>query len=142
MPAPKWNPIIVEEDVGVMEVHETPEGRRLMSGLNIAARAEDVEQVRQGYRCLNCWEPLDSAWPRACPLCSYPINTKQAEDFARVYKGYDPTVNGQIDWQREQDKLEERAERRRFAARARESGIVLGGKSVGEAIKRMKGGGT
>lgn len=140
MPKPKWNPIIVEEDVGVMEVHETPEGRRLMSGLNIAARSEDVEQVRQGYRCLHCWEPLEHAWPRACPLCRYPINEKQAEDFARVYKGYDPTVNGQIDWQREQDRLEERAERRRFAARARESGIVLGGRSVGEAIKRMKGG--
>jgi len=140
VPAPKWYPIVVEEDAGVMEVHETPEGRRLMSGLNIAARAEDVEQVRQGYRCLNCWEPLEHAWPRACPLCTYPISEKQADDFARVYKGYDPTVNGQIDWQREQDKLEERAERRRFAARARESGIVLGGKSVGEAIKRMKGG--
>jgi len=73
MPRPKWNRIVVEEDAGVMEVHETPEGKRLMAGLNIAAQSEDVEQVRQGYRCLNCWEPLESAWPRACPLCSCPV---------------------------------------------------------------------
>jgi hypothetical protein len=122
-----------------MEVHETPEGKRLMAGLNIAACTEDVEQVRQGYRCLNCWEPLDEAWPRACFLCSYPIGKKQAEDFARVYKGYDPTLRTGADLDAAADRMEERAERRRFAARARESGIVLGGKSVGEAIKRMKG---
>lgn len=141
MPAPKWNPIIVQEDVGVMEVHETPEGMRLMAGLNIAATVEDVEQVRQGHRCINCWEPLEHAWPRACPLCSFPINKEQAATFERVYKGYDPTLRTGADLEAEADRLAERAERRAFAQRARESGIVLAGKSVGEAIKRMKGGG-
>lgn len=140
MPRPKWNRIVVEEDAGVMEVHETPEGKRLMSGLNIAASAEDVEQVRQGYRCLNCWEPLEHAWPRGCPLCGYAISKQQLEDFARVYKGYDPTVNGQINWQAEEDRLAERAERRAWARRAKESRIVLGSRSIGESIKRMKGG--
>jgi hypothetical protein len=130
---------VVEEDHGVMEVHETPEGKRLLPGLNIAASTEDVEQVRQGYRCINCWEPLENAWPKGCPLCGFPIADKQSETFARVYKGYDATVNGQIDWDREAERLEARAERRAWAKRARESGIVLGGRRVGEAIKRMKG---
>lgn len=122
-----------------MEVHETPEGRRLMSGLNIAATSEDVEQVRQGYRCLNCWEPLEEGWPRACPLCTYPIGKQQAQDFARVYKGYDPTLRTGADLDAAADRMADRAERRSFAKRARESGIVLGGRNVGEAIRRMKG---
>lgn len=123
-----------------MEVHETAEGKRLMAGLNIAASTQDVEQVRQGHRCINCWEPLEHAWPRACPLCSFPINKEQADTFARVYKGYDPSLRTGADLDAAADRMAERAERRTFAARARESGIVLGGRNVGEAIKRMKGG--
>lgn len=140
MPRPAWNRIVVEEDQGVMEVHETPEGKRLMPGLNIAACVEDVEQVREGYRCINCWEPLEEAWPRGCPLCHFPISKEQSATFARVYKGYDPTLRTGADLEAVADRMEERAERRAFARRAKESGISLAGKSVGEAIKRMKGG--
>lgn len=134
--APRWNRIVVQEDPGVTEAY--PDGR-MMPGLNIAAQDEDVEQVRQGYRCIRCWEPLDNAWPKQCPLCGFPIAEHQAEHFAKVYKGHDPHSRTGADWDTLADQLEERKARRAFAKRARESGIVLAGKNVGDAIKRMKG---
>lgn len=132
--APKWRRIVVEEDPGVIEVYEG----RMLQGLNIAACNEDVEEVRQGYRCINCWEPLDEGWPAACPLCSFPISTHQAETFARVYKGFDPTLRTGADWERKADELEERQERRAFEQRAAKSGISLGlkGISIPKALKK------
>lgn len=134
---PRWNPIVVQEDAGVTLVFD---GGRMMPGLNIAAQDEDVDQVRLGYRCINCWEPLEEAFPKNCFLCGFPIREHQPEHFARAYKGYDPTIRTGADLERVADEMAERAERRAWAKRARESGIVLGGKSVGAAIKRMKGG--
>lgn len=145
-----WNKIVVEEDHGVTEVYE---GNRMMPGLNVAMCNDDVEATRLGIKCINCQENLDragaegptgivcsgSAWPKQCFLCGYPVATHQAEHFARVYKGYDPTLRTGADWEAEADRLEDRAERRAFAKRAKESGISLGSKSIGEAIKRMKG---
>jgi hypothetical protein len=135
--APKWNPIVVEEDHGVTEVYEDG---RLMPGLNVAMVDEDVERMRQGYKCIRCWEPFESAWPRYCNVCGFPVGKHQAEHFARAYKGYDPTIRTGADLEAVADAMEERQERRAFARRAKESGISLAGKSVGEAIKRMKGG--
>ena len=135
--APKWNRILVEEDHGVTEVYENG---RMMPGLNIAACDEDVDQVRLGYRCIRCWEPLEEAFPKNCPLCNFPMKSHQAEHFARVYKGHDPTLRTGADWEAEADRLDERRERRAFAQRAKESGISLASASVGAALKRMRGG--
>lgn len=144
-----WNRILVEEDHGVVEVHE---GGRMMPGLNVAMCDDDVEAIRQGIKCINCYENLDregaqgpcgvcsgSAWPKMCFLCGYPVATHQAEQFARVYAGYDPSLRTGADWEREADLLEEARERRAFAKRANESGISLASASIGAALKRMKG---
>lgn len=125
---PKWNRIVVEEDHGVLVINDTSAGKRLLPGLNIAACDEDVQQVRQGYRCINCWEPLEEGWPAVCPLCRYPIRAQQAEQFARVYKGYDPRLRTGADVDRIADEMEERAEMRAFARRNRIS--VPFGKSL------------
>lgn len=132
---PRWNRIAVEEDHGVTELHANG---RLMPGLNIAACDEDVEQVRTGYRCIQCWEPLEAAWPKECFLCGFPIATHQAEQFARVYKGYDPTARTGADWEAEADRIEEQQERRAFEKRAAKSGISLGlkGVSIPKALQR------
>lgn len=144
-----WNRIVVEEDYGVTEVHEDG---RLMHGLNIAMCDDDVEAIRLGIKCINCQENLDregaegpcgvcpgTAWPKQCFLCGYPVATHQAEQFARVYAGYDRTLRTGADWEAEADRLMERQERRAFARRAKESGISLASASVGAALKRMKG---
>lgn len=133
---PKWNRIVVEEDAGVVESYADG---RLMPGLNIAACDEDVDQVRTGYRCIRCWEPLDHAWPKNCPLCGFPIESHQAEHFERAYRGYDPTARTGADWESEADRIAERAERRRTMDRAKESGIWLGSKRVGDALNRITG---
>lgn len=133
---PKWNRIVVQEDVGVLEIMETPAGKRLMPGLNVAACDEDVEQVRTGYRCIHCWEPLETAWPKVCPLCKYPIRSHQSEQFAQVYKGHDPTARTGADWDLLADQLEERQERRAFLRRAKESGISLASRKLGDALRR------
>jgi hypothetical protein len=151
--AREWKRILVEEDVGVMEVHSTPQGNRLMAGLNIAMCDEDVDATRRGLKCINCQENLDregaegpygvcsgTAWPKSCFLCGYPVGDRQAEQFARVYKGYDPTARTGADLEAAADRMADRAERRAFARRAKESGISLASRSVGEALKRMKGG--
>lgn len=122
-----WNKIVVEEDIGVIEVYENG---RMMHGLNFAMCDEDVEAMRQGYKCINCLENLDSAWPKACPVCSYPIAERQAEHFAKVYKGFEPGLRTGSDWEAEADRLEERTERRAFEERASKSGIALGGRGV------------
>jgi hypothetical protein len=133
---PTWNRIVVQEDVGVIESYANG---RLMPGLNIAACDEDVEQVRTGYRCIRCWEPLSFGWPVQCPLCGFPIAAHQAEKFAQVYKGHDPTIRTSAEWDREADMLEDRQERRRFADRAKESGIYLGSRRMGAALARVAG---
>lgn len=134
---PTWNRIVVQEDVGVVESYADG---RMMPGLNVAMCDEDVDRTRLGFKCIRCFEPFETAWPKTCGVCGYPVATHQAEQFARVYEGYDPNLRTGIDWDAEADRLEDRAERRRFAARAKESGISLAGRSVGEAIRRMKGG--
>lgn len=123
-----------------------------MPGLNVAMCVEDVEAMRLGFKCINCLENLDrdgaegpcgkctgTAFPERCFLCGFEVGKYQAEHFARAYAGYDPTLRNSADWEAEADRLADRQERRRFAARAKESGISLASKSVGEALKRMKG---
>ena len=137
-----WQRIVVEEDHGVTEVHEDG---RLMHGLNVAMCAEDVEATRLHAKCINCFENFHSDTPGGidpvtCFVCGYPVRSHQSEQFARVYAGYDATLRTGADWNAVADRLEERQERRAFARRAKESGISLAGKSIGDALKRMKGG--
>lgn len=129
--AVKWNRILVEEDQGVTEVY--PDGR-MMHGLNVAMCDDDVERTRQGYKCIRCWEPFESAWPEACNVCGFPVAKHQAEHFARAYAGYDPTARTGADIERVADEMQDRAERRAFENRTGISVVV--GKSLKKALGR------
>lgn len=107
----------------------------MFQGLNVAMSDDDVEATRQGAKCINCFENFSSEtpggiWPDNCFVCGYPVKTHQAEQFARVYKGYDPTARTGADWEAEADRIEEQQERRAFEKRAAKSGISLGLKGV------------
>lgn len=117
----KWNRIIVDDDPDRAELLDG----RVTQGLRVGMCDEDVERLRQGYMCIQCFEPLDSAFPKACPLCTYPIAEQQAELFGAIYAGHIPGLRTGPDWEAEADRLEERKERRAFARRAKESGIVV-----------------
>jgi hypothetical protein len=147
--ARQWQRILVEEDHGVVELHQNG---RMMPGLNVAMSDDDVEATRLGFKCINCLENLDregaegpcgvcsgTAFPERCFLCGFEVGKHQAEQFARAYAGYDSTLRTSADWEAEADRLQDKADRRAFAARAKQSGISLAGRSVGEALKRMKG---
>lgn len=116
-----WNRILIEDDPDKAELLDG----RVTQGLRVAMCDEDVERLRQGYKCINCFEPLDTAFPKACPLCTYPMKEQQAELFGAIYAGYIPGLRTGPDWEAEADRLEERKERRAFAKRAKESGIVV-----------------
>lgn len=117
-----WSKIVVEEDPGVVELHSDG---RLMPGLNVAMCDADVEATRTGYKCINCWENLETAFPKLCPVCNFPCAERQSEQFARVYKGHDPSLRTEADWEKEADALQDRQERRAFEKRASESGITV-----------------
>ena len=114
--------MLVEDDIGILEQH--PDGR-VTQGVRVAMCDEDVEATRTGYKCVNCFENLDNAFPEQCPLCGFPMKERQAELFARIYKGHIPGLRTGPDWEAEADRLEDRAERRAFEQRASESNIVV-----------------
>lgn len=120
--AREWNRIVVEEDPSVVELHANG---RMMPGLNVAMCDADVEATRLGYKCISCFENFDNAFPKLCPVCNFPCASHQAEQFARVYKGHDPTLRTGADWEKEADRLQDRQERRAFEKRASESGITV-----------------
>lgn len=122
MPARQWQKIVVEDDQGIGDV--LPDGR-ILAGINVAMSDDDVEAIRQGYKCINCWENFEAAFPEECFVCGFPCKTRQSERFAHDYAGWDPDLRTGPNWDRLADDLEERAERRRFAKKASESGIVV-----------------
>lgn len=133
--AREWRKIVIEEDPGVIEVFSNG---RMMQGLNVGMCDEDVEAIRTGYKCITCWENLDEAFPKECPVCGFPCRDRQAEQFVRVYKGYEPGLRTGPDWEAAADRIEEQQERRAFQQRAAKSGISLGlkGISIPKALKR------
>jgi hypothetical protein len=118
----KWNRVVAENDPFVAQ--QQLDGT-LTQGVRLTLCDEDVDMMRHGYKCINCLENLETAFPEACPLCSYPMARLQAELFARVFAGHIPGARTGLDWEAEADRLEERKERRAFERRARESNIIV-----------------
>ena len=118
----KWNRIVAENDPFVAQ--QQYDGTLTM-GVRLTLCDEDVEMIRQGYKCIHCLENLDTAFPEACFLCGYPMKKLQAETFAKVFAGHVPGARTGADWEAEADRIEARAERRAFERRARESNIFV-----------------
>lgn len=91
--------------------------------VNWVLSPEEFEQVRQGYRCLQCMEPFRSAFPKECGLCGYQVASRQTIDLMREHQGehrYGPTPIEDI---RALDA--ERAERDKAGWSTTGSGIVV-----------------
>lgn len=93
-------------------------GGRTLGEFEITWPPEVVERFRAGYKCVNCMEPQEAAWPEHCSLCGYPMRSEQAAFFAREYGG-ERQINGK-DWEAEIGSLDER--RRKEEERARKDG--------------------
>ena len=86
-PAERWRrpviPVAVEHDSS----SATFDGNAYRAGYNATFDAETVERFRIGRACLKCWEPLEQAYPDACPLCGYAVKKNQGPDFEQEFEG-------------------------------------------------------
>ncbi len=118
----KWNRVLVDVDPGYLEVLGPG---RVVQGVKFALCDDDIEAIRQGYKCINCLENLESVFPKNCPVCEFPMKEEQTQRFGMIYRGHIPGARTGPDMDKIADQLEERAERRAFARKAKESGIVV-----------------
>lgn len=117
-----WNRIVVDDDPDHAEMLGDGSMRQ---GIAVGFCDEDVEAMRAGYKCVQCFENLDHAFPDVCPVCTFPMKEHQSEQFARIFKGHVPGMRTGIDIDAEIDRIAEQRERRAFHKRARESGISV-----------------
>lgn len=86
-PAERWRrpvrPVAVENDSSVA----THDGNTYRAGYQATFDAETIERFRLGRACLRCWEPLEEAFPKACPLCGYAVGENQGRDFEQEFEG-------------------------------------------------------
>jgi len=80
----------------------------------IALEEFDMGRLKAGYVCVNCLEDLDTAYPDACPVCRYPMATKQAERVAKEFVG-DVKIGPSTTLEDERLIMQEMRERRRVA---------------------------
>jgi hypothetical protein len=122
VPRAKWNEPLVEVDPNFVEM--TPDGPR--EGLRVAFCAEDIEMFRQGYKCIECWEPLESAFPETCPMewCGFPIRAEQSATFAERFSG-SRAVESQINADEELERLARQKDERDRREGLKAKGIVI-----------------
>lgn len=77
---------------------------RVFSDISVTFKRSDVERMRQGYACLQCWEKVETPFPDVCPVCTYPMADRQASDFACDFEGVQ-WVGSRVDYENEMDGL-------------------------------------
>lgn len=95
-----------------------PDGR-ILGESQLVWSEDEIDRFRAGYKCVNCLEPQESAWPERCSLCGYPMQTEQASFFASQFDG-EVLLGRRISLSDEIEMLEEN--RRREEERARKDG--------------------
>jgi hypothetical protein len=120
----KWNKCLVDEDPNVYEV--LPDGT-VRRGLRFLYGEEDLDMIRQGYKCSECGELQESAFPDACLLCGFAMKERQSEHFAERFAG-DRETGGMIDWDAEEELLERQRFERNQKLGLTSSGIWVPGR--------------
>ena len=109
-------------DIDPYSVTRMPDGRvlqRTVWGLT----EDEIGRIRAGYTCLKCLEDHDTPFPDHCTVCRFPMRERQAEEFAKDFRGeirFGPSTT--LD--EERGIMNEMREREAFN-RARKLGIVL-----------------
>lgn len=111
---------IEEEDTDYIEiVNGVPR-----PGLRVTMCDTCVDQIRTGYRCINCTLRSETPFPPVCVWCNYGMAENQARDFDELYAGWRDT-RGQIDWDAEMERLDRQRWEREIAQGLRNKGVVL-----------------
>lgn len=116
----RWNVPLVERDTQYIEM--TPDGPR--EGIRAAFCDEDIEMFRLGYKCIDCWEPLENALPESCPVCGFAVKELQAELFAQRFAGLRENKS-QINEDEELERLARQRHERELREGLRSKGIVI-----------------
>lgn len=79
-----WDPVLVEPDPDHLLVSSDGTVREHH---NLILSEDMSGQVQSGYRCIQCLEPFEEAWPERCPACKFAVRDKQAQRFGQEYVG-------------------------------------------------------
>jgi hypothetical protein len=116
-------PVIAQaSDLDPEAVMVMPDGR-VMQKTVFGLTREQVDRMRAGYTCVKCMEDYSSPFPTECAVCKFPMAAKQAEEFAKDFRGeiaYGPTTT--LD--EERGIMNELRERERYD-RLRKLGVTL-----------------
>lgn len=82
-------PVALEEDGEFVLIRSDGEIR---SHVNAIYSERDTARIREGYCCVNCGESqvdmaLSCPFPIECWVCKFPMKERQAERFAKEFKG-------------------------------------------------------
>lgn len=60
---------------------------RVQYDLHKTYTAGGMRLLREGRQCIRCDEPLEPAFPLACPVCGYAVADRQIMDIAMEFEG-------------------------------------------------------
>lgn len=115
-----WNVPLVEADPNYVEI--TPDGPR--EGVRMAFCDDDIEMFRQGYKCIDCLELFDSAFPESCFVCGFPVRSEQAAVFAERFAGT-RAIGSRVNEDDELERLASQRRERELREGARSKGIII-----------------
>lgn len=75
---------LTETPQEITVVDETGTVRR---GINWLLTEEEMGQVREGYRCLNCMQRFQEAFPEKCLVCGFHVRDQQSFELQRQHQG-------------------------------------------------------
>jgi len=78
-------PLAIDNDTETLIFFE--DGRPPRSPVIMYFSDYDIGRMQAGYICIQCYEDLDTAFPEECPVCRYKMAERQAEEFAKDYRG-------------------------------------------------------
>ena len=91
-----WTPP-TEFERNVLDIEPSTRMRRLPDGRVMAESRltisrEWMQQIIEGYRCAACLEDVTKlgAFPKACPLCGFPMRENQARQIEQDFVGEHP----------------------------------------------------
>jgi len=74
--------------VGVKDISAVDERGNPHRSRNWLLTEQGFGAAEQGYLCANCGEwPLSPAFPKHCPVCSFPVASEQTNLLAREHQG-------------------------------------------------------
>lgn len=80
----QWDPVELEPDPDHVVIGSDGTVRE---HVNHIMSERMVGEVQSGYRCIQCLEFFEEAWPEKCHVCGFAVSDKQGTRFGREFVG-------------------------------------------------------